>query len=60
MQLNGHILGWTEVRSGVPQRSVLRPLLFTIFIDDINEEVVCEISKFGDDTKIVSQPSKCS
>ena len=45
MLLNGHKSGWNEVRGGVP-------LLFTIFIDDIDEEVLFEISKFGDDTKI--------
>ena len=54
MLLNGHRSGSTEVRSGVPQASVLGPLLFTIFIDDIDEEVFCEISKFADDTKIAS------
>ena len=27
-------------------------LLFTIFIDDINGEILCEISKFAEDTKI--------
>ena len=32
-----------------------QPLLFTIFIDDIYEEVLCEISKFADDTKIASR-----
>ena len=55
VQLNGHRSGWTEVRSDVPQESVLGSFIFVIFIDDINEEVLCEISKFADDTKIVSR-----
>ena len=54
VQLNGHRSGWTEVRSDVPQGSVLGPL-FTIFIEDIDEEVLCEISKFAEDTKIASR-----
>ena len=52
VQLNGHRSGWAEVRSGAPQGSVLGPLLFTIFIDDIDEKVLGEISRFTDDTKI--------
>ena len=31
------------------------PLLFIIFIGDIDEEVLCEISKFADERKIASQ-----
>ena len=52
VQLNRHRSGWSEVSSGVLQGSVLGPLLFTIFIDDIDEEVLCEIYKLADDTKI--------
>ena len=55
VQLNLHRSGWTEVRSGVPQGSVLGPLHFTIFIDDIDEDVLCEVSKFADDTEIASR-----
>ena len=55
VQLNGHRSGWKEIRSGIPQWFILGPLLFAIFIDDIDEEVLCEISKFFDETKIASR-----
>ena len=49
---NGVCSNWSDVTSGTPQSSVLGPLLFTIFINDLPSSITSHIQIFADDTKI--------
>ena len=50
--VNGALSDITDVTSGVPQGSVLGPILFLLYINDINENVQSSIRLFADDSII--------
>lgn len=53
--LNGECSNWEGVTSGVPQGSVLGPILFIIYLNDFDDNINNRIFKFADDAKIVGK-----
>ena len=53
--LNGISSDWTDVISGVPQGSVLGPILFILYVNDLPDKVKSYCKIFADDTKLYKE-----
>ena len=51
--VDGEISNWKSVLNGVPQGSVLGPILFLIYVNYLEDDISSKILKFADDTKSI-------
>ena len=52
VRVNGHLSSVTSIESGIPQGSVLGPMLFVFYINDLPDNIMSEVMLFADDTKL--------
>ena len=50
--LNGQSSSWGDVSAGVPQGSILGPLFFLVYINDLTADLRCNVKLFADDTSL--------
>ena len=52
VNVNGTNSKWANITSGILQGSVLGPILFVLYINDLPENIVLNVYMFADDTKV--------
>ena len=60
VQVKGHVSDWKDVLSGVPQGSVLGPILFLLYVNDLPDIINSKIKTFADDTKVYETTENCN
>ena len=53
--LNGTKSEWKNITAGVPQGSVLGPLLFLVYINDLTDDISCHMRLFADDSSLFTR-----
>ena len=60
MVLDGKSLQEYPVNAGVPEGSILVPTLFLLYINDLPDDVICDIAICADDTTLYSKCDQAS
>ena len=60
MVLDGKFSQKYPVNAGVPQGSILGPALFLLYIDDLADDVICDIAIYADDTTLCCKCDQAS
>ena len=55
MVLNGQHSSWRDESAAVPQGSILGPLLFLVYINDLSNGLKPNLKLFADDTSLISE-----
>ena len=55
MVLDGKSSQEYPVNAGVPQGSILGPTLFPLYINDLPDDVICDIAIYADETNLYSK-----
>ena len=50
--LHVHVSDWKVLKAGVPQGSVLGPLLFLVYINDLTDNISSDMRLFADDSSL--------
>ena len=57
--MNGHYSQWINIKFGVPQGSILDPLLFLIYINDLSEYLASNTRLFTNDASLIYVVKGC-